>query len=483
MATLAAPPIKSPFVRELEQILGPGAVLWDEYDLALYEYDGSIDRHRPEAVVFPTSTAQVAAIVRLCNRLGVPYTARGAGTGLSGGAIPAKGGLLISFARMNRILEVDLENLRAVVEPGLVNLRLSQAVAKYGLYYVPDPSSQKACTIGGNVGENSGGPHTLRYGVTTNHVLGLEVVLPDGEIVRLGGKGWDTPGYDLVGLFVGAEGTLGIVTQIVVRLVPLPPAVRTLLAIFPTVEAASEAVAGIIARRIVPAALEMMDNLCIRAVEARTPAGYPVDAEAVLLIEVDGLEEEMDVQADAIEQVCRENGALQVRRARDEKERALLWAGRKGAFGAIGSMTPDYYTVDGVVPRSKLPQVMRRILELSRESGLRIANVFHAGDGNLHPLVMFDADVPGQTERTIEVGAEIMRLCAEAGGSLTGEHGIGLEKKDMMPLIFSQEDIGVMLKIKQALDPSGLCNPDKVFPTPGRCLEMFARKGGAAVGW
>ena len=474
---------KSAFVVELEQIVGPTAVLWDSYDLALYEYDGSIDRHRPEAVVFPTTGEQVSALVRLCNRRRVPYTARGAGTGLSGGAIPVKGGLLISFARMSRVLEIDLDNLRAVVEPGLVNLRLSQAVARYGLYYVPDPSSQKACTIGGNVGENSGGPHTLRYGVTTNHVLGLELVLPDGELVQVGGRGFDAPGYDLVGLYVGSEGTLGIATKIVVRLVPLPPAVRTLLAIFNTIEDASQAVAGIIRERIVPAALEMMDNLCIQAVEARARAGFPVDAEAVLLIEVDGLEEEMDVQADAIERLCRASGALDVRRATDDKQRALLWAGRKGAFGAIGMITPDYYTVDGVVPRSKLPTVMRRIAEISGQVGLRIANVFHAGDGNLHPLVLFDEDVPGEVERTLEAGAEIMRACAEAGGSLTGEHGIGMEKKDLMPLIFSPDDMAVMQKIKDAADPAALCNPGKLFPTPGRCIEMFARKGLSAVGW
>jgi glycolate oxidase len=482
VATTASPQ-QTPLVRQLEQIVGPASVLWDHYDLALYEYDGSIDRHRPEAVVFPTVVEQVSAIVRLCSQQGVPYTARGAGTGLSGGAIPIQGGILISFARMSRILEVDLDNLRAVVEPGLVNARLSQAVAKYGLQYVPDPSSQKACTLGGNVGENSGGPHTLRYGVTTNHVLGLELVLPDGEVVWIGGRGHDAPGYDLVGLYVGSEGTLGIATKIVVRLVPVPPAVRTLLAVFPTIDAASEAVAGIIAQRIVPAALEMMDNLCIRAVESRASAGYPVDAEAVLLVEVDGLEEEMFVQTDEIERVCWERGAQSVRLARDERERALLWAGRKGAFGAIGTMTPDYYTVDGVVPRSKLPAVMRRIGEISKECGLRIANVFHAGDGNLHPLVLFDEDVPGQTERTVAAGAEIMRTCAEAGGSLTGEHGIGMEKKDLMPLVFSKADLSIMQGVKQALDPAGLCNPGKLFPTPGRCLEMFARKGSGAVGW
>ncbi len=469
-------------VDELRGLLPEDRVLWRDYDLMLYEYDGSIDKHRPLAVVFPLSTEEVSAIVKVCNGAGVPYTARGAGTGLSGGAIPAKGGVLISLARMNRILEIDVENMRAIVEPGVVNLRLGQAMAEYGLTYVPDPSSQKACTIGGNVGENSGGPHTLRYGVTTNHTLGLETVLPDGEIISVGGSALDTPGYDLVGLMVGSEGTLGIVTRIWVRLVPIAETVKTILAVFGNMEDASAAVAGMIAQRIVPAAIEMMDNLTIRAIESRSPSGYPVEAEGVVLIEVDGLREEVEAQAEAVEKVCRDNGALSVRLARDEAERAALWAGRKGAFAAIGRLTADYYTVDGVVPRTKLPATLSRIQEISRESGFRIANVFHAGDGNLHPLIMWDADEPGAEERVIDAGAEIMRVCAAAGGSLSGEHGIGMEKKDLMPLIFSQDDVAQMLRIKDAFDPEGLCNPGKVFPTAGRCLELFARRG-RAVGW
>jgi glycolate oxidase len=473
---------KSALVEELERILGADAVLWRPYDLMLYEYDGSIDKARAEAVVFPRSAQDVSAVVKLCNAQGVPYTARGAGTGLSGGAIPSRGGVLISFARMNRILEIDLENLRAVVEPGLVNLRLSQAVAHERLLYVPDPSSQKACTIGGNVGENSGGPHTLRYGVTTNHTLGLEYVLPDGEIIETGGNAPDAPGYDLTGLYVGSEGTLGMATKVICRLVPMAESVKTLLVVFPTIAAASTAVGGIIGRRIIPAALEMMDNLCIQAVESKAKVGFPLDAEAVLIVEVEGLAEEIETVAEEIEAVCRGFDALDIRVAKDEAERARVWAARKGAFGAIGAITPDYYTVDGVVPRSKLPEVLAEIGEISKRYGQRIANVFHAGDGNLHPLVLFDADVPGETERTVEAGADIMRLCAEAGGSLSGEHGIGMEKKDLMPLIFSQDDVAVMLRIKSALDPDGHCNPDKLFPTPGRCLEMFARKG-SAVGW
>ena len=473
---------KTALIEELERALGEDAVLWRSYDLMLYEYDGSIDKSRPQAVVFPRSAQDVSAVIKLCNARSVPYTARGAGTGLSGGAIPSQGGVLISFARMNRILELDLENMRAVVEPGLVNLRLSQAVAHEKLLYVPDPSSQKACTIGGNVGENSGGPHTLRYGVTTNHTLGLEFVLPDGEIVETGGMALDYPGYDLTGLYVGSEGTLGMATKIVCRLVPMAESVKTLMVVFPTVAAASTAVSGIIARRIIPAALEMMDNLCIQAVESRAKVGFPMDAEAVLIVEVEGLAEEIDTMAEEIDAVCRGYDALDIRVAKDEAERARVWAARKGAFGAIGAITPDYYTVDGVVPRSKLPEVLAEIAQISKRSGQRIANVFHAGDGNLHPLILFDEDVPGETERTVAAGADIMRLCAESGGSLSGEHGIGMEKKDLMPLIFSEDDVAIMLRVKQALDPDGHCNPDKVFPTPGRCLEMFARKGSAA-GW
>jgi glycolate oxidase len=469
-------------VDQLRQLLPAEQVLWRDYDLMLYEYDGSIDKHRPLAVVFPLSTQEVSDVVKVCNRFGVPFTARGAGTGLSGGAIPARGGVLISLARMTHILEVDPDNMRAIVEPGVVNLRLGQATAQYGLTYVPDPSSQKACTIGGNVGENSGGPHTLRYGVTTNHTLGLEVVLPDGEIVQVGGSAADTPGYDLVGLVVGSEGTLGIVTRVWVRLVPINETVKTILAVFDTMEDASSAVAGMIAERIVPAAIEMMDNLTIRAIESRAKAGYPVDAEGVVLIEVDGLREDVDAQAVAVERVCLANRALSVRLARDEAERAALWAGRKGAFAAIGRLTPDYYTVDGVVPRTKLPATLARIQEISRESGFRIANVFHAGDGNLHPLILWDADEAGAEERVIDAGAEIMQVCAEAGGSLSGEHGIGMEKKDLMPLIFSQDDVAQMQRIKEAFDPAGLCNPGKMFPTAGRCLELFARRGRAA-GW
>ncbi len=467
-------------VRDLAGIVGKDGVLWKNYDLKLYEYDGSIDKHLPEAVVFPTTSEQVAGLVRYCNREGLYYTARGAGTGLSGGSIPIRGGVLIAFTRMSKILEVDAENMRAVVQPGVVNLHLSQAVAHYGLYYVPDPSSQKACTIGGNVGENSGGPHTLVYGVTTNHTLGLEVVTPDGEIRTYGSKAPDMPGYDMCGLFVGSEGTLGLVTGITVKLTPLPPGVKTFLAVYDSIEKCSNAVSSIIRRGVVPAALEMMDKLMIGAVESVTHAGYPLDAEAVLLVECEGFPLALEEQAQAIEQICLEEGALSFRIAKDNAEREALWKGRKGAFGAVGRISPDYYVVDGVVPRSTLPKVLAAIGEISKKYDLPIANVFHAGDGNLHPLVMFDGNVPGAVERTVKAGEEIIKLCAELGGTLSGEHGIGLEKRDMMCFVFNEGDLGIMRRVRDAFDLYGLCNPGKVFPTPGRCGETRIQTGGKA---
>jgi len=471
---------RTKLVRDLAAIVGKDAVLWKNYDLKLYEYDGSIDKHLPDAVVFPTNTQQVVELVRYCNREELYYTARGAGTGLSGGSIPIKGGILIAFTRMNRILEIDPENLRAVVEPGVVNLHLTQATTPYGLYYVPDPSSQKACTIGGNVGENSGGPHTLVYGVTTNHTLGLEVVTPDGEIRCFGGKAPDAPGYDLCGLFVGSEGTLGLVTQITVKLTPLPPGVKTFLAVYDSVEKCSNTVSSIIRRGVVPAALEMMDHLMIGAVEATTHAGYPISAEAVLLVECEGFPLALEQQATAIEQICLEEGALEFRIAKTNAEREALWKGRKGAFGAVGQMSPDYYVVDGVVPRSILPQVLAAIGEISKKYDLPIANVFHAGDGNLHPLVMFDGNKPGDVEKTLKAGEEIIKMCAEVGGTLSGEHGIGMEKRDMMCFVFSEGDLDIMRKVRSAFDIQGLCNPEKVIPTPGRCGETHIQTKGKA---
>lgn len=467
----SAPIDRKKLVRDMAAIVGQEGVLHKTYDLKLYEYDGSVDKHLPEVVVFPRSTEQVAQIVKYCNRERLYYTARGAGTGLSGGSIPLRGGILVAFTRMNKILEIDPENLRAVVEPGLVNLHLSQAVAPYGLYFVPDPSSQKACTIGGNVAENSGGPHTLVYGVTTNHVTGLEVVTPDGEIRHFGGKAPDAPGYDMVGLFVGSEGTLGLVTKVTVKLTPLPPAVKTFLAIFDSVEKCSSAVSGIIRSGVIPAALEMMDNLMIGAVEASSHAGYPLDAAAVLLVECEGLPAALEQQAATIEDICTREGATEFRTAKDAAEREALWKGRKGAFGAVGRMSPDYYVVDGVVPRSKLPQVLAAVGEISKKYNLPVANVFHAGDGNLHPLVMFDGNRPGDLQKAVKAGEDIIRRCAEEGGSLSGEHGIGVEKRDMMCFIFNEDDLAIMRRVRQAFDQQGLCNPEKVIPTPGRCGE------------
>jgi glycolate oxidase len=472
----------SPVVRALVEALGEQTVLWRGYDRNLYTYDGSIDRAQPEAVILPATTEAAATAMRICAEYGVPVTPRGSGTGLSGGSIPVDGGVVIGTARMNKILHLDPENRRAVVQPGVINTHLSDAVKQFGLYYVPDPSSQRACTIGGNVAENSGGPHTLLHGVTTNHVLALELVLMGGQVVTLGAEAVDAPGYDLVGVVTGSEGTLGLVTAITVRLTPLSEAVRTMLAIFMDVEDASNAVSAIIGAGIVPAALEMMDNLPIQAVEDAYHAGYPREAAAVLLIEIEGAAEGLDEPAGAIVRLCTEAGATEVRLARDQRERTLLWAGRKGAFGALGRITPDYYTMDGVIPRSTMPRVLKSIAEVGRTHGLTICNVFHAGDGNLHPLILFDADEPGVIERVKRAGDAILAICAEVGGSLSGEHGIGMEKNNVMHLIFSEADLGLMHTIRGVFDPRGLCNPGKIFPTPGRCLEPSGHIH-AGAGW
>jgi glycolate oxidase len=459
--------------RGLREILGDDAVLASPGDLLLYEYDGGYDTATPDAVVLPTETADVAAVSRFCARHHVPIVPRGAGTGLSGGAIPVEGGVVVSFARMARILELDVPNLRAVVQPGLVNLHLSTAAAPHGLYFVPDPSSQKACTLGGNVAENSGGPHTLAYGVTTNHVTGLEIVLSDGTVTRIGGKASESEGYDLVGTFVGSEGTLGIVTEITVKLTPLPEDKRTVLAGFPTIVQASEAVSAIIASGLVPSAIELMDQLATQAVEASVGAGYPLDAGGILLAEVDGIREGLDDARLRIERICRENGATSVRVAATALERERLWAGRKGAFAAMGRIAPDYYVQDGVIPRTRLPEVLARVTAIGAAHRLQIANVFHAGDGNLHPLIAFDAaSEPGIIDRVHEAGLEILTACIEAGGSITGEHGVGMEKNCYLPLQYAETDLAAMLRVKAAFDPLGLSNPGKVFPTPSRCKEF-----------
>jgi len=459
--------------RDLEAIVGPGAVLSDPEELLVYESDGlTLFRALADFVVFPTSAEHVAAVVRLANRAELPFVARGAGTGLSGGCLPAEGGIVLSMMRMNRVLEVDYDNQLAVVEPGLVNLHLSSRVGPKGYYYAPDPSSQQACTIGGNIANNSGGPHTLKYGVTTNHVLGLEVVMPDGEIVWLGGKTREAPGYDLAGVFVGSEGTFGIATKVVVRILKKPQAVKTVLAVFEHVDGASEAVSAIIARGLVPAAVEMIDQLTIQAVEDAFGCGYPRDAAAALLVELDGLAVGMAAQTEGIVAACRDAGAREIRTARDEAERALLWKGRKSAFGAYGRVSPAYMVMDGVIPRTKLPYVLRRVNEIVAAHGLRVGNVFHAGDGNLHPNILYDPRRPGEEARVVAAGAEIMKVCAEVGGSISGEHGIGLEKSDFMPFIFSAADLALMRRLKNAFNPTGLCNPGKMFPTKKSCVEV-----------
>ena len=474
MATPAADR-KSSLRRELEGVVGPGGVLSEPDELLVYESDGlTLFRALADFVVLPTSAEQVSAVVRIAGREGLPFVARGAGTGLSGGCLPAEGGIVLSLMRMNRVLEVDYDNQIAVVEPGLVNLHLSWAVGPHGFYYAPDPSSQQACTIGGNIATNSGGPHTLKYGVTVNHVLGLEVVMPDGEIVWLGGRTREALGYDLAGVFVGSEGTFGIATKIVVRILRKPAAVKTVLAVFDQIDQASAAVSAIIARGLVPAAMEMIDQLTIQAVEDAFSCGYPRDAAAVLLIEIDGLTAGLDVQTEHIVAACRDSGAREVRAAADEAERQLLWKGRKSAFGAYGRISPAYMVLDGVIPRTRLPQVLRRVNEIVAAHGLRVGNVFHAGDGNLHPNILYDPRRPGEEARVVAAGAEIMKVCAEVGGSISGEHGIGLEKSDFMPFIFSEADLAFMQRLKVAFNPTGLCNPGKVFPTKKSCGEAGA---------
>ncbi len=431
-----------------------------------------MDKSLPDLVVFPRTTEDVAAIVKLANKHGLKIVGRGAGTGLSGGSIAREGGVVIAFSRMNQILEIDIENERAVVQPGVVNLDVSLAVQPFGYFYAPDPSSQRACTIGGNVAENAGGPHTLTYGVTSNHVLGLEAVLADGSIIETGGKELDMPGYDVTGLLTGSEGTMVLVTRITIRLLRLPEAVKTMLAIYGTVDQAGSSVAALTARGITPAALEMLDGPMLRMVEAATHAGYPLDAAAVLLIEVEGLTESVEEQAGQIAEICTACGARSVRVAQSNTERDLLWKGRKNAFGAIGRVSPTYYVQDGVVPRSRIAQTLRAIQEISAAHGIEVSNVFHAGDGNMHPILPFDPRKEGELERARLAGEEILRYCVSIGGSITGEHGVGMEKMDLMRDMFSEDTLAMVGRFKALFDPAGSLNPGKVLPTGKGCLEI-----------
>jgi glycolate oxidase len=459
----------------LEAELGKAGVLWQPADLKLYEYDGGVDKALPEVVVFPRSTEQVVAALRVARENNLAIVGRGAGTGLSGGAIARAGGMIVSFARMNRILEIDIENERALVEPGVVNLDISLAVEPYGYFYAPDPSSQRACTIGGNVAENAGGPHTLAHGVTTNHVVSLEVVLPDLTVAQFGAQELDVPGYDVSGLLTGSEGTMVLVTKIGVRLMRKPEAIRTMLAIYNSVREAGQTVANLTSRGIVPVALEMLDGPMLRMVEAATHAGYPLDAAAVLLIEVEGLIEEVEEQVALIDEVCRLSGARDVRVAHSEEERQLLWKGRKNAFGAIGRVSPTYYVQDGVVPRTRVADTLEAIGRIGEKYNIAVSNVFHAGDGNMHPILPFDPRKPGDLERAQKAGDEILEYCISVGGSITGEHGVGMEKMDMMAHLFPEETLDLIKRFKTLFDPECRLNPGKLLPTGKGCMEIRQR--------
>ncbi len=464
-------------VARLRTEIGPDQVITDRQQLRTYECDGLAHyKVTPAVVVLPHTTDQVASVVRACIDAEVPYVARGSGTGLSGGALPHAEGVLVVTSQMRTILDVDATDQRAVVQPGVINLHVTRAAQPDGYYYAPDPSSQQVCSIGGNVAENSGGAHCLKYGFTANHVLGVEMVAPDGSVVRLGGRAPDPPGYDLIGAFVGSEGTLGIATEVTVRLTRAPEAVRTLLAAFPSTDEAGGAVSAVIGAGVLPAAIEMMDALAIEAAEAAVQCGYPAGAGAVLIVELDGAAADVAAQFGEVERHCLDNGATEIRIAADDAERALFWKGRKSAFAAVGRISPDYIVQDGVIPRTALPEVLRRIAALSGDGGVRVANVFHAGDGNLHPLVLFDDAVPGQAEEAETISGAILDLCIEYGGSITGEHGVGMDKAKYMPRMYTEDDLDTMQMLRCAFDPHHLCNPGKVFPTPRLCGEVPGRR-------
>ncbi len=453
-------------IDSLKEIVGAEYVLSSDMDLALYSYDASLEKGMPDVVVMPGSTEEVSKIMALAYKEKVPILGRGSGTNLTGGTIPVKGGIVVHFSRMNRILEIDIPNRTVTVEPGVITLDLQTEVLKKGFVYQPDPASQKVSTIGGNIAENSGGPHCLKYGVTSNHIQGLELVLNDGTVIWTGGKSWDNPGYDIKGLFVGCEGTLGLVTKAILKLERAPEAVKTMLAIYETIEDGANTVSAIIAEGIIPATLEMMDNRVMRAVEETIKVGYPLDAAAVLIIELDGMPEGMDENAGKIMEICKRNNVREVKLAKDEAERGLLWAGRKGAFGSVGQVRPSYLCCDGTVPRTKLPAVLNEVLEIGKKYNLPIGNVFHAGDGNLHPLIMFDERDPDEKERALKAATEILKACADAGGTISGEHGIGLEKLRETSFVFCENDLEFERKLKKAFDPDDIINPGKMIPEP-----------------
>jgi glycolate oxidase len=462
-------------VAELRDAVGVDGLIIDRNQLQTYECDGlAVLRSLPAAVVLPRTTAQAQAVVKVCARHQIPFVGRGAGTGLSGGALPNDRGIVISFARMTRILATDIPNQRVSVEAGVINAHVTQRVTPDGHFYAPDPSSQSVCTIGGNVAENAGGAHCLKYGFTTNHVLALEVVLPTGELVHLGSPTLDAPGYDLAGVFVGSEGTLGVASTMTLRIVRRPETVQVLLAAFDSISAAGQTVSDIIAASILPAAMEIMDRLSIRAAEAAVHPHYP-ECEALLLVEVDGPAAEVDLHMKQVRELCRANGAWEDRLAQSEQERILVWKGRKAAFAAAGRLSPDYIVQDGVIPRTKLPMVLERVAEMAAEVGLRVCNVFHAGDGNLHPLVLYDRSIPGQEEIAVDLSMRILYLCVDHGGSITGEHGVGREKQQAMGYMYSEPDLDTMQRVRCSFDPDNIANPDKLFPRPRLCGEKTGK--------
>jgi glycolate oxidase len=460
-------------IAALQEIVPGEGVITDDLELSVYESDGlTAYRQRPMAAVLPENVEQVSRILRLCAEIGCKVVPRGSGTSLSGGSLPVADGIVLGLGKFNKVLEIDYDNRCVVVQPGVTNLGITNAVSTEGFYYAPDPSSQIACSIGGNVAENAGGVHCLKYGLTANNVLGVELVLMNGDVMRLGGKHLDAEGYDLLGILTGSEGLLGVITEVTVRILKSPETARALLIGFPTVEAAGECVASVINAGIIPGGMEMMDKYAIEAAEAFCHAGYPLDVEALLIVELDGPEVEVDYLIAEVERMAGECGAVNVRASTSEEERMTFWAGRKAAFPAVGRLSPDYYCMDGTIPRGQLPVVLRRIAELSDHYGLRVANVFHAGDGNLHPLILYDANIPGELEKTEEFGAEILRLCVEVGGVLTGEHGVGVEKRDLMDTMFDEDDLKHQQRVKCAFDPDGALNPGKVFPVLHRCAEL-----------